>query len=84
MAVNFLLNLVFHCVLLVSVTGEVMGEESVECSIQYIAQNYIEVLFLSLRVWLSLLLPQVAKQLKEQQMVMRGHRDKSMVHELNR
>ncbi|XP_068718788.1 protein transport protein Sec61 subunit alpha-like [Montipora capricornis] len=24
----------------------------------------------------------VAKQLKEQQMVMRGHRDKSMVHEL--
>lgn len=26
----------------------------------------------------------VAKQLKEQQMVMRGHRDKSMVHELNR
>lgn len=28
--------------------------------------------------------PQVAKQLKEQQMVMRGHRDTSMVHELNR
>ena len=56
-----------------------------ECSIQYIAQNYIEVLlFLSLRVWFSLLLLQVAKQLKEQQMVMRGHRDKSMVHELNR
>ena len=27
---------------------------------------------------------QVAKQLKEQQMVMRGHREKSMVHELNR
>ena len=28
---------------------------------------------------------QIAKQLKEQQMVMRGHhRDKSMVHELNR
>lgn len=86
MAVNFLLNLFFHCVLLVFVTGEVTGEESVECSIQYIAQNYIEVLllFLSLRVWLSLLLLQVAKQLKEQQMVMRGHRDKSMVHELNR
>ena len=56
-----------------------------ECSIHYIAQNYIEVLlFLSLRVWFSLLLLQVAKQLKEQQMVMRGHRDKSMVHELNR
>ena len=85
MAVNFLLNLFFHCVLLVFVTGEVTGEESVECNIQYIAQNYIEVLlFLSLRVWLSLLLLQVAKQLKEQQMVMRGHRDKSMVHELNR
>ena len=85
MAVNFLLNLFFHCVLLVFVTGEVTGEESVECSIHYIAQNYIEVLlFLSLRVWLSLLLLQVAKQLKEQQMVMRGHRDKSMVHELNR
>lgn len=65
--------------------GEVTGEESVECSIRYIAQNYIEVLlFLSLRVWFSLLLLQVAKQLKEQQMVMRGHRDKSMVHELNR
>ncbi|CAG06788.1 unnamed protein product [Tetraodon nigroviridis] len=31
-----------------------------------------------------LLLPQVAKQLKEQQMVMRGHRETSMVHELNR
>lgn len=29
-------------------------------------------------------LPQVAKQLKEQQMVMRGHRETSMVHELNR
>ena len=28
--------------------------------------------------------PQVAKQLKEQQMVMRGHREQSMVHELNR
>lgn len=27
---------------------------------------------------------QVAKQLKEQQMVMRGHREKSMIHELNR
>lgn len=27
---------------------------------------------------------QVAKQLKDQQMVMRGHREKSMVHELNR
>lgn len=27
---------------------------------------------------------QVAKQLKEQQMVMRGHREQSMVHELNR
>lgn len=26
----------------------------------------------------------VAKQLKEQQMIMRGHRDKSMIHELNR
>ena len=26
---------------------------------------------------------QVAKQLKEQQMVMRGHRETSMVHELN-
>lgn len=26
----------------------------------------------------------VAKQLKEQQMVMRGHREKSMIHELNR
>ena len=70
---------------MVFVTGEVMSEESVECSIQYIVQNYIEVaLFFSLRVWLSLLLFQVAKQLKEQQMVMRGHRDKSMVHELNR
>lgn len=67
------------------VTGQVTGEESVECSIQYIAQNYFELLlFLSLRAWFSLLLLQVAKQLKEQQMVMRGHRDKSMVHELNR
>ena len=27
---------------------------------------------------------QVAKQLKEQQMVMRGHREQSMIHELNR
>lgn len=27
---------------------------------------------------------QVAKQLKDQQMVMRGHREKSMIHELNR
>lgn len=27
---------------------------------------------------------QVAKQLREQQMVMRGHREKSMIHELNR
>ena len=26
----------------------------------------------------------VAKQLKEQQMIMRGHRDQSMIHELNR
>jgi len=26
----------------------------------------------------------VAKQLKEQQMIMRGHRDASMIHELNR
>ena len=26
----------------------------------------------------------VAKQLKEQQMIMRGHREKSMIHELNR
>lgn len=29
-------------------------------------------------------LVQVAKQLKEQQMVMRGHREQSMIHELNR
>ena len=34
--------------------------------------------------YLCLLLLQVAKQLRDQQMVMRGHRDKSMVHELNR
>ena len=27
---------------------------------------------------------QVAKQLREQQMVMRGHRENSMIHELNR
>jgi len=27
---------------------------------------------------------QVAKQLKEQQMIMRGHREQSMIHELNR
>ena len=32
----------------------------------------------------SLYVSQVAKQLKEQQMVMRGHRETSMVHELNR
>lgn len=32
----------------------------------------------------SMCLSQVAKQLKEQQMVMRGHRETSMVHELNR
>lgn len=31
-----------------------------------------------------LLFLQVAKQLKEQQMVMRGHREASMIHELNR
>ena len=30
------------------------------------------------------IISQVAKQLKEQQMVMRGHREKSMIHELNR
>lgn len=33
---------------------------------------------------IELLHKQVAKQLKEQQMVMRGHREKSMIHELNR
>lgn len=33
---------------------------------------------------LLIFLFQVAKQLKEQQMVMRGHREKSMIHELNR
>lgn len=33
---------------------------------------------------INLLYLQVAKQLKEQQMVMRGHREKSMIHELNR
>lgn len=33
---------------------------------------------------ISLCVSQVAKQLKEQQMVMRGHRETSMVHELNR
>lgn len=27
---------------------------------------------------------QVAKQLKDQQMIMRGHREGSMIHELNR
>lgn len=27
---------------------------------------------------------QVAKQLREQQMIMRGHREASMIHELNR
>lgn len=32
----------------------------------------------------GLYVQQVAKQLKEQQMVMRGHRETSMVHELNR
>ncbi len=30
------------------------------------------------------LFPQVAKNLKEQGMIMRGHRETSMVHELNR
>lgn len=35
-------------------------------------------------LWKPVFSSQVAKQLKEQQMVMRGHRDTSMVHELNR
>ena len=32
----------------------------------------------------KIVLFQVAKQLREQQMVMRGHRETSMIHELNR
>lgn len=43
--------------------------------------------FLFMQVFLLRMLSyvfQVAKQLKEQQMVMRGHRETSMVHELNR
>ena len=33
---------------------------------------------------MTIALLQVAKQLKDQQMVMAGHRETSMVHELNR
>lgn len=39
---------------------------------------------LKLNIVFSWGIMQVAKQLKEQQMVMRGHRETSMVHELNR
>ena len=40
---------------------------------------------IDLTIFLSLkFIFQVAKQLREQQMVMRGHRETSMIHELNR
>ena len=41
-------------------------------------------MLLSVTVMIYYPLLQVAKQLKEQQVVMRGHREKSLVHELNR
>ena len=39
---------------------------------------------LSIKILYRVLIPQVAKQLRDQQMVMRGHRETSMIHELNR
>ncbi|KAK1796541.1 hypothetical protein P4O66_009576 [Electrophorus voltai] len=52
-------------------------------SCAFFSKTWIEVLVSKIKGhWVSEL--QVAKQLKEQQMVMRGHRDTSMVHELNR
>ena len=48
-------------------------------------QNFLLIKTLALILTLfCVVLLQVAKQLKDQQMVMRGHRETSMVHELNR
>ena len=58
-----------------------MGTEVVKCQSKHrnnliLSQTWIEVSGSAAK--------DVAKQLKEQQMVMRGHREKSMIHELNR
>ena len=49
-------------------------------------QNFLPIKIFGLILTLFVLFfsLQVAKQLKDQQMVMRGHRETSMVHELNR
>ena len=51
----------------------------------YIFTHYeLYYFFRNWRIYVKCFLFQVAKQLREQQMVMRGHRETSMIHELNR
>ena len=51
---------------------------------KFFRRNFAPSLILLFMVLSLFSLLQVAKQLKDQQMVMRGHRETSMVHELNR
>lgn len=60
-------------------TGDETQCEGPRFNLYHYKNKYIE-----LNMSSALGLTQVAKQLKEQQMVMRGHRETSMVHELNR
>ena len=71
--------------------------KNLDRSLRFFCKRCKSQLLFSMRCYLLIFLPegccvkalffaisQVAKQLKEQQMVMRGHRETSMVHELNR
>lgn len=82
-AILYILFMLGSCAFFSKTWIEVSGSSAKAVRIYYI----IFILYVFNRYCILIepkIILQVAKQLKEQQMVMRGHRDNSMIHELNR
>lgn len=82
-AILYILFMLGSCAFFSKTWIEVSGSSAKAVRIYYII--FILYVFNRYRILIEpKIILQVAKQLKEQQMVMRGHRDNSMIHELNR
>lgn len=80
-AILYILFMLGSCAFFSKMWIEVSGSSAKAVSISLFLSHFY---FLSNILINAFRAFQVAKQLKDQQMVMRGHRDNSMIHELNR
>lgn len=84
-AVIYIVFMLGSCAFFSKTWIEVSGSSAKDVSVCFCGHIQCDICYL-IKVFTDIIscVSQVAKQLKEQQMVMRGHRETSMVHELNR